>query len=65
MCCLNYESDLYKELAKSLPKIGTVVKTPKGIGKVTGLNILKQSVVIELESGSVVEFLAQDVNIKK
>lgn len=55
MCCLSYENQTYKELIKGLPKIGQEIKTVKGKGKVVGLNPLKRSATVEIESGKRVE----------
>ena len=41
MCCLNYEQEGYEEALKKLPKVGAIVSTPSGKGKVESLNILK------------------------
>ncbi len=46
-CCLSYEEEMYKELIKKLPPIGSKVKTKKGKGKVVDWHILKQTIVIE------------------
>jgi len=55
MCCLGYEYKTYKELMKGLPKEGEIIKTPKGAGKVVGVNAIKRAVSVELEDGSIVE----------
>jgi cell fate regulator YaaT (PSP1 superfamily) len=55
MCCLGYEHKTYKELLKGLPHQGEVIKTEKGSGKVTSVNVLKRSVMVELESGALFE----------
>ncbi len=55
MCCLGYEYKTYKELMKGLPREGETVKTPKGPGKVVGVNAIKRAVSVELEDGSVIE----------
>lgn len=49
MCCLAYEADVYKELSKGLPEIGEKIKTKKGMGIVVDQNILKQTVLVELD----------------
>lgn len=49
LCCLSYEEEGYKEMRKTLPKLGQRVSTPTGEGKVIGLNILKRSVTIVVE----------------
>ena len=53
MCCLAYEVDVYKEMAKGLPEIGEKIKTKKGLGLVIDQNIIKQSVLVELDKDRV------------
>jgi len=48
-CCLRFEQDLYVELAKKLPPVGSNVKTDQGRGVITAQNILKQTVKVKLE----------------
>ena len=52
MCCLQYEHDTYKEMAKELPKPGSHMQTPDGPGKVLKNEIINQKVVILLDDGS-------------
>uniref|UniRef100_A0A7C4R1X3 Stage 0 sporulation protein n=1 Tax=candidate division CPR3 bacterium TaxID=2268181 RepID=A0A7C4R1X3_UNCC3 len=49
MCCLAYEVDVYKELIKGLPEIGEKLKTKKGLGTVIDQNIIKQTVLVEID----------------
>jgi cell fate regulator YaaT (PSP1 superfamily) len=60
-CCLRYENELYAEVKRKLPRVGKKVNTPYGRGKVTGINILKETVSVELESEATVELPAKDV----
>jgi len=53
MCCLAYEVETYIELAKNIPEIGTKVKTKSGQGVVVDQNIIKQTVLVELEKNNV------------
>jgi cell fate regulator YaaT (PSP1 superfamily) len=50
-CCLVYEHDLYKEMRKSLPKVGKRVSTPAGEGKVVELDVLRQRVRVWFDEG--------------
>jgi cell fate regulator YaaT (PSP1 superfamily) len=50
LCCLSYENDFYCEARKNLPKRGEPVVTAHGPGKVTDVNVLKDSVTVLLES---------------
>jgi cell fate regulator YaaT (PSP1 superfamily) len=55
-CCLRYEYATYLELKRTLPNTGKRVESVKGNGKVVRQNILKQTVLIQLdEEGGVVE----------
>lgn len=55
MCCLTFENDTYKTLRKALPRLGKIVTSKKGQGKVVRQNILKQSVTLRLEDNSEIE----------
>lgn len=48
MCCLNYEHEYYEELQKVLPRVGSDVKTPDGVGTVIGQSALKQLVRVRI-----------------
>ena len=64
LCCLTYENEYYAEVKKKLPRIGAKVNTPYGTGKVTGVNVLKETVNVVLESEATVEIPAKDVKGK-
>ncbi|MBM4464504.1 MAG: stage 0 sporulation family protein [Chloroflexi bacterium] len=59
LCCLTYENEYYAEAKKKLPRIGARVNTPYGPGKVTGVNVLKETVSVQLESEVTVEIPAK------
>ncbi len=48
-CCLKYEHQGYKDLAKQLPIIGAKHNTPEGSGRVVDINILKQVIKVKVE----------------
>ncbi len=48
MCCLQYEHDLYRTMIKELPKVGKIIDTPDGPGKVVKNDILKQVVSVRM-----------------
>ncbi len=48
MCCLKYENDEYEAAKAELPDIGETIKTPDGLGKVIGLNMLERLIQIDL-----------------
>ena len=47
-CCLAYEHEVYKEAAKSLPRVKARVETDKGLGRVIDLDILKGEIIVEI-----------------
>ena len=49
LCCLTYEYDTYREMRGTLPRLGKKVSTPVGQGRVVAVNVLKQSISIEVE----------------
>ena len=64
LCCLGYEHDNYVELSKNMPKMGKVVITPDGEGKVVKLDILKGLIVVRSEDGNVENYTADQVERK-
>jgi cell fate regulator YaaT (PSP1 superfamily) len=62
LCCLAYENEYYSQAKKALPKIGEFVHTSQGGGKVSDLDILKETIFVELEkSETVVEVTLDDI----
>jgi cell fate regulator YaaT (PSP1 superfamily) len=55
LCCLTYENEYYQEAQEKMPHNGQIVSTADGVGKVTGYNVLKETVQVELDSGITVE----------
>jgi cell fate regulator YaaT (PSP1 superfamily) len=65
LCCLAYENEHYAEVKKRLPKVGDVVVTPLGSGKVTGINVLKETLSVELDSEATIEISAEELKTEK
>ena len=49
MCCLKYEQDAYDHLLRITPKIGAIVDTPEGRGKVVDVNLLRGTLKVQLD----------------
>lgn len=64
LCCLSYENEYYTAVKQKLPRVGEKVDTPHGPGKVTGVNALKETVNVELESEVIIEIPAKEVKGK-
>jgi len=52
MCCLRYEYETYQEEARRMPKIDTTVVTPDGVGVVTEVKVLQNTVKVILDQDS-------------
>ena len=65
MCCLRFECDHYEDLRSGMPEVGARVVTVEGEGKVSAVNVLRNTVSVELEGGKNMEFPAEEVEIKK
>ncbi|AGK51813.1 MAG: hypothetical protein K0S25_1038 [Bacillus sp. (in: firmicutes)] len=62
MCCLKYENDEYETAKEQLPDLGEKIRTPLGIGKVVGLNILERVLQIEYsDQGRVLEYTLDEI----
>jgi cell fate regulator YaaT (PSP1 superfamily) len=64
MCCLVYEYDTYMELKKALPKIGSMVKTPGGTGRVVRHNAIGNRLTVRLEDGTEIETPVQNIQMQ-
>ncbi|MBU0971035.1 MAG: stage 0 sporulation protein [Proteobacteria bacterium] len=55
MCCLTFENETYRQLKKTMPRIGKSITIEEGEGKVVRQNVLRESVTIRLEDRTEVE----------
>lgn len=60
-CCLRYEYDTYEENRKEMPPVGATVVTKQGTGRVVGVELLAQKLVISYEGQRQVMTDAKDV----
>jgi cell fate regulator YaaT (PSP1 superfamily) len=61
MCCLSYEYVCYKQVKSGLPRIGSQVTTPRGLGRVSEIDVPREEVVVDLEEGGKVRMNAEDL----
>jgi cell fate regulator YaaT (PSP1 superfamily) len=61
LCCLAYENEQYGALKAKLPRRGTIVETSHGPGKVVQVNLIKESVDVELDNQVVVEVTQEEL----
>ena len=55
MCCLTFEDETYRDLKKSFPKIGRIVRTTNGRGKVVRHNVICGRISLRMDNGSEIE----------
>jgi len=65
LCCLGYEAELYRLMKAKMPPIGQQVSTNLGKASVIGVNPLKETVIVQLESQATVELALSDITVKK
>jgi cell fate regulator YaaT (PSP1 superfamily) len=61
MCCLTFEDEVYRKLKQGFPKIGKMVNTKSGRGKVTRHNVIRDCLTVQLETGNEVEISLTDI----
>lgn len=54
-CCMAYEYNVYREMARALPKMGQKVTTSEGKGRVISVNVLKKYVHVDYGEGKVIK----------
>jgi cell fate regulator YaaT (PSP1 superfamily) len=55
LCCLSYEHEQYLEIKAELPRRGAWVQTPDGPGEVVTVNVVRETVIVELSGSGVHE----------
>lgn len=55
LCCLKYEDKCYQEYSKKLPKIGKIIETNEGTGKVISVDVLKQKYKVNVKEKGIIE----------
>jgi len=61
LCCLAYENDLYATIKGKLPRRGSTINTSHGRGRVVQVNVLQETVQVELENQIRVEVTHQEL----
>ncbi len=55
MCCLTFEHEMYQKMKENFPKIGAMIKTKSGKGKVIRHNAIFNRIAVRLEGGQEIE----------
>ena len=60
LCCLKYENDIYSEIKKDFPKVGSHIVVDGNDGKVISVNYLKRNYIVEFSNKNKVEYDVDD-----
>ena len=55
MCCLTFENKTYKTIKRSMPKLGKMITTEQGKGRVIRQNVVKETVTIRIDDDTQIE----------
>jgi len=61
LCCLSYEHEQYLEIKSELPARGDWVQTPHGPGDVIMVNVVRETVTVQLTDGATVDCTAAEI----
>lgn len=61
LCCLAYENEHYIEAKRQMPRVGQVIGTPHGEGKVVGVNVVKEALTVQISGETTVTIKASEV----
>ena len=65
LCCLGYECEQYRAMKEKMPSLRQDVSTASGNAKVVSYNTVKETVTVELETGSTVELPLSQITWRK
>lgn len=62
LCCLSYEHEQYLEIKAELPQRGDWVQTEEGPGEVITVNVVKETVTVQLGDGNTIDCTAKQIS---
>lgn len=68
LCCLAYENPYYVEVMKEMPKLGAIVHTPEGDGKVMYNDLIKKTVSVKFQTentSEIKDFAVAEIKFNK
>ncbi len=61
LCCLAYEQSVYQAAKGHIPRIGEIVTSERGQGRVIARNVLKENVTLQFEDGASATFPVAEI----
>ncbi|UCG42857.1 MAG: stage 0 sporulation protein [candidate division WOR-3 bacterium] len=49
LCCLRFEEETYRQAMAEMPRIGSQIRTSRGTGQVTGIDVMRRTVSVRYE----------------
>ncbi|MFW5991611.1 MAG: regulatory iron-sulfur-containing complex subunit RicT, partial [Halanaerobiaceae bacterium] len=62
MCCLKYESCIYKKLKEEMPEIGQTVELDIGEGEIVERNLVKKTLMVDIGAEEFIEVELDEIN---
>jgi cell fate regulator YaaT (PSP1 superfamily) len=62
LCCLAYENELYAQVKQEMPEIGSMVQSPRGMGRVISVNVPQETITVRLEDEVICTFDPQELD---
>ncbi len=63
LCCLGYEHEQYHCMRSKLPEMGQEIVTKMGPAKIVGRNVIKETVMAQLETGVTIEVPLKETTV--
>lgn len=65
LCCLTFEQPTYQAAKGRVPRIGEIITTDRGAGRVIARNVLKENVTVQFEDGANATLGVETVRVDK
>ena len=65
LCCLAFEQSVYQAAKGRVPRVGEIVATERGQGRVIARNVLKENVTVQFEDGTNATLTIETVKVVK
>ena len=65
LCCLAFEQSTYQAAKGRVPRVGEIVATERGQGRVIARNVLKENVTVQFEDGTNATLTIETVKVVK
>jgi cell fate regulator YaaT (PSP1 superfamily) len=64
LCCLRFEEEIYRQAMAEMPRIGSQVRTRRGAGQVTGIDVMRRAVSVKYDDAVEQVVSLEDVGLE-